>query len=129
MNIQSDKPYMIFEKEYNGKKYYKVGLSRKKQDGTYENGYVDIQFKQDVEIHNKERIYLKNALGKDIYSIGVALCIVGCSLTLSISSTLILLAIINEELKQHIQKENTPNPSSNVIPFGVNNATPFEPQK
>lgn len=61
MNIQSDKPYMIFEKEYNGKKYYKVGLSRKKQDGTYENGYVDIQFKQDVEIHNKERIYLKNA--------------------------------------------------------------------
>ena len=74
-------------------------------------------------------IYLKNALGKDIYSIGVALCIVGCSLTLSISSTLILLAIINEELKQHIQKENTPNPSSTVIPFGVNNATPFEPQK
>lgn len=61
MNIQSDKSYMIFEKEYNGKKYYKVGLSRKKQDGTYENGYVDIQFKQDVEIHNKERIYLKDA--------------------------------------------------------------------
>lgn len=61
MNIQSDKPYMIFEKEYNGKKYYKIGLSRKLQNGEYENGYVDIQFKQDVEIHNKERIYLKNA--------------------------------------------------------------------
>ena len=61
MNVQTDKPCMIFVKEYNGKKYYKVGLSRKKQDGTYENGYVDIQFKQDVEIQNKERIYLKNA--------------------------------------------------------------------
>jgi len=52
---------MIFTKEYNGKKYYKIGLSRKLQNGEYENGYVDIRFKQDVEIHNKERIYLKNA--------------------------------------------------------------------
>ena len=64
MNIQSDKPYMIFEKEYNGKKYYKIGLSRKLKNGEYENGYVDIQFKQDVEIQNKERIYLKNAFYK-----------------------------------------------------------------
>lgn len=29
MNITSDKPYMIFVKEHNGKKYYKVGLSKK----------------------------------------------------------------------------------------------------
>ncbi len=61
MNIQSDKPYMIFQKEYNGKKYYKLGLSRKLQNGEYENGYIDIQFKQNIEIENKERIYLKNA--------------------------------------------------------------------
>lgn len=61
MNIQSDKLYMIFEKEYNGKKYYKIGLSKKLKNGEYENGYVDIQFKQGIEIHNKERIYLKDA--------------------------------------------------------------------
>ena len=61
MNIQSDKAYMIFEKEYDGKKYYKIGLSRKLKNGEYENGYVDVQFKQGVEIHNKERIRLKNA--------------------------------------------------------------------
>ena len=61
MNIQSDKPYMIFQKDYNGKKYYKLGLSRKLQNGEYENGYIDVQFKQDVEIQNKEKIYLKNA--------------------------------------------------------------------
>lgn len=73
--------------------------------------------------------YLKSSLGSDIYSIGVSLCIVGCSLILSISSTLILLAIINEELKQHIQNENRPNPGSTVIPFGANNVTPFPPQK
>ncbi len=61
MNVQTDKPCMIFVKEYNGKKYYKVGLSRKKQDGTYENGYVDIQFKQGIEFENKDQIYIKNA--------------------------------------------------------------------
>lgn len=61
MNIQSNKQYTIYQKEYNGKKYYKIGLSRKLQNGEYEKGYIDIQFKQDVEIQNKERIYLKNA--------------------------------------------------------------------
>lgn len=61
MNVQTDKPCMIFAKVYNGKKYYKVGLSRKKQDGTYENGYVDIQFKQGIEFENKDQIYIKNA--------------------------------------------------------------------
>ena len=44
-----------------GKKYYKIGLSKKLKNGEYENGYVDIQFKQGIEIHNKERIYLKDA--------------------------------------------------------------------
>lgn len=61
MNVQTDKPCMIFVKEYNSKKYYKVGLSKKKQDGTYENGYVDIQFKQGIEFENKDQIYIKDA--------------------------------------------------------------------
>lgn len=61
MNIQSDKPYTIYLKEYGERKYYKVRLSKKKQDGNFENGYIDIQFKKDVEINNKDQIYLKNA--------------------------------------------------------------------
>ena len=61
MNLQSDKPQMIFAKEYQGKKYYKVGLSKKKQDGSYENGYIDVQFKKGEEFENKEQIYFKNA--------------------------------------------------------------------
>ena len=60
MNIQSDKPYTIYEKEYETKKYYKVRLSKKKQDGNFENGYIDIQFKKDADIKNKEQIYIKN---------------------------------------------------------------------
>lgn len=61
MNIQNDKPLTIYVKEYGERKYYKVGISKKKQDGTYENGYVDVQFKKGVEIENKEKIYFKNA--------------------------------------------------------------------
>lgn len=74
MNITSDKPYMIFVKDYEGKKYYKVGLSRKMQNGQYENGYMDIKFKGNVDLKNKEQIYIKNAfltfyLSKDKHTI------------------------------------------------------------
>ena len=73
---------------------------------------------------------LKDAFGKNIYSVAVCLNIAGCSLILSISSTLLLLAIINEELKQHIQNENHPNPgTSSVSPFTPNNVPAFPLQK
>ena len=61
MNIQDNKPRMIFVKEYDGRKYYKVSVSKKLANGEYENGYIDIQFKQGVEFENKTKIYLKNA--------------------------------------------------------------------
>ena len=69
---------------------------------------------------------LKNAFGKNIFSIGLSLNIVGCALILSISSTLILLAIINEELKQNIKTENIPNMSSSEMQF--NKVSPFQAQ-
>ena len=68
---------------------------------------------------------LKDALGKNIFSIGLSLNIVGCVLILSISSTLILLAIINEELNHHIKTENTPGMSSSKIK--LNHVSPFRP--
>ena len=70
--------------------------------------------------------YLKDAFGKNIFSIGLSLIIAGCALVLSISSTLILLAIINEELNQHIKKENTPGISSSEM--RLNNISRFPPQ-
>ena len=39
--------------------------------------------------------YLKYSLGEDLYTVGICLIIVGCSLILSISSTIILNIIIN----------------------------------
>ena len=52
--------------------------------------------------------YLKSALGKDVKTIGICLDIVGCSLALSISSTILLIVIINisiEENKKELKKE------------------------
>ena len=65
----------------------------------------------------------------NIYSIGVSLTIAGCSLMLSISSTLILLAIINEELKQHIKNENTPGQAAaSFSQMKLNGVSPFQPK-
>ena len=42
--------------------------------------------------------YLKSALGSDIKTIGICLLIVGCSLALSISSTILLIIVINVDI-------------------------------
>lgn len=61
MNIQDDRPYKIYIKDYEGKRYYKVKISKKQQDGTYDNGYMDIRFKEDKGIKDKDIVYLRNA--------------------------------------------------------------------
>ena len=45
--------------------------------------------------------YLKSSLGEDLYTVGVCLILVGCSLILSISSTILLIIIINVALNQN----------------------------
>lgn len=52
---------MVFVNEHNGRKFYKVGISKKMQDGSYQNGYVDVQFKKDIIVENKTKINIKSA--------------------------------------------------------------------
>ena len=52
---------MVFVNEHNGRKFYKAGISKKMQDGNYQNGYIDIQFKKDIIIENKTKINIKSA--------------------------------------------------------------------
>ena len=47
---------MIFAKDYNGKTFYSLGMSKKKPDGTYLNGYMDCAFRKGVEVPNKTKI-------------------------------------------------------------------------
>ena len=52
--------------------------------------------------------YLKYSLGKDIYTVGICLIIVGCSLIFSISMTILLIVIINIDLENNkkLAKDN-----------------------
>ena len=51
----------VFDREYEGKKYYKIGLSKKAQDGTYINGYIDARFRKDVDVDTDKKIYIQDA--------------------------------------------------------------------
>ena len=50
--------------------------------------------------------YLKYSLGKDIYTVGLCLIIVGFSLIFSISMTILLIVIINIELEKNKKSAN-----------------------
>lgn len=79
MNIQDDKQFTIYEKEINGVKYYRLQMSKKVQDGSYQNGYIDVKFAKCEPPKNRDRIYLKRAwisfyLSKDKHTIPYVVC-------------------------------------------------------
>lgn len=49
--------YTIF-KDKDGK--YKVGLSKKNQQGEWEKAYFPVRFRKDVELENNTKIYIKD---------------------------------------------------------------------
>jgi len=61
MNVIDDKVKLIYKNTVNNKVSYSIGLSKKKEDGSYENGYMPCRFKKDVELDNKAKIKIKNA--------------------------------------------------------------------
>lgn len=61
MNIENKYPVMIFKREYQGRIFYTVGLSKKDKDGNYINGYMPCRFKNNVSVDDKTKIYIKNA--------------------------------------------------------------------
>ena len=61
MNISDSKPFMIFRREYNGRVFYSVGLSKKDRNGNYQNGYMTCQFPNNVSLEDKTKIYIKSA--------------------------------------------------------------------
>lgn len=61
MDIISDKKQTIFRKDFDNRVTYSIGLAKKKQDGNYENGYMNVVFNKDVELENKTQIMIKKA--------------------------------------------------------------------
>ena len=64
--------------------------------------------------------YLKYSLGKDLYTVGICLVVVGFSLILSVSLTIFLLVYINIELKKNMAAVNNPIPN-------VMTVSPYQP--
>ena len=46
MNIIESRPVMIFKNIKEDKIFYNMGLSKKKEDGTFKNGSIPVQFKK-----------------------------------------------------------------------------------
>lgn len=61
MEIVSNRKEKIFRKDFNGKPIYKIGLSKKNQDGNYTNGYMLCSFKKGTDIPDKSFIMIKSA--------------------------------------------------------------------
>lgn len=56
-------PVMVFKSQTKtGRVIYQIGVSRKDPEGKYINGYILAQFNKDVELQNKEKITLDNAI-------------------------------------------------------------------
>ena len=58
--------------------------------------------------------YLKYSLGKDLYTVGLCLAVVGCSLIFSISSTILLIVIINLSIDENKMFKDEEN---DIIPY------------
>ena len=61
MNLEAGKIVMVFCKEFDDKKLYSIGLSKKNKNGGYDNGFMSVRFKKGVEVRNKTRIKIKDA--------------------------------------------------------------------
>lgn len=61
MNIEDSRAKIIYRNEVNGKVLYSIGISHKKQDGSWENGYMSCRFPKDADIPNKTKIMIVSA--------------------------------------------------------------------
>ena len=78
-NEGKNSPIMIFRNEKDGRVFYSTTVSTKDKDGNYQNAFINVNFRKNVEVDNKQLIILKSAWldffqtkdGKDVFSIFV----------------------------------------------------------
>lgn len=61
MNFQEIDNKMIFKRENEYGSFYSMGISKKLEDGSYENGYIDVRFRKDIELDNMTKINIKES--------------------------------------------------------------------
>ncbi len=60
MNIESDRPKIIFRHTKEDKVFYSIGLSKKDIDGNYINGAISCRFPKGVDIPDRTKIMVRN---------------------------------------------------------------------
>lgn len=61
MKVISEREETIYRNESNGETRYSIALSKKKEDGEYENGYMKVVLRKGVSIPNKSKIKITDA--------------------------------------------------------------------
>lgn len=61
MNFEKLENKMVFRRDNDYGTFYTIGMSKKLQDGSYENGYIDVRFKKDIELQNQTRININES--------------------------------------------------------------------
>ena len=77
-NVQQ--PVMIFKNTFDNGVSYSTTVSHKNINDEYENAFINVRFKKDVDVENKSKIIIKNAWldfyenkdGKDIFYIFIS---------------------------------------------------------
>ena len=60
MKIQVTENAMIFRKDFDNGVAYSTTISKKQQDGTYDNAYIGVKFRKGVELQNQTKIDIKD---------------------------------------------------------------------
>ena len=61
MNFKEIENKMVFRRDNEYGAFYSIGMSKKLEDGNYENGYMDVRFKKDIELDNMTKINIKES--------------------------------------------------------------------
>lgn len=56
-----DLPVMIFRNVFDSGVSYSTTISYKNVDGEYKNAFINVKFKKNVDVENKQQIIVKNA--------------------------------------------------------------------
>ena len=61
MKIIHEYPVRIFKNEYKDFTFYRMGLSKKDQNGNYMNGGIEARFRKDANLDESKKIYIQDA--------------------------------------------------------------------
>ena len=60
MQITTKYPITIYRKEFGDKVVYSTRISKKDKEGNYQNAFIPVQFKKDINVEDRSKIKILN---------------------------------------------------------------------